>query len=70
MKKAKTVKQKTKKAVVKRFKLTKTGKVLHRSAGRRHLNSNKSKKQLRSLKTVKKIENKKFKVKITRLLGK
>jgi large subunit ribosomal protein L35 len=66
----KKVKQKTKKAVVKRFKLTKTGKVLHRSAGMRHLNSKKSKKQLRSLKTVKKVENKKFKVKLIRLLGK
>lgn len=66
----KQVKQKTKKSVVKRFKLTKNGKVLHRSAGRRHLKANKSKKQLRHLKTVKSITNTKFKKKITRMLGK
>lgn len=66
----KKTKQKTKKAAVKRFKITKTGKLLHRSAGTRHLKSNKSKKQLRHLKVDKKVENKKFKKKITRLLGK
>lgn len=63
-------KVKTKKNVSKRFKLTKNGKLLHRSAGQRHLKSNKSKKQLRSLKTVKKITNLKNKKKLIRLLGK
>lgn len=36
-------KVKTKKIVAKRFKITKTGKVLHRHQGIRHLKANKSK---------------------------
>ena len=39
--------QKTKKAIAKRFKVTGTGKVMHRSPNRRHLLSNKSVKQKR-----------------------
>ncbi|OGG01824.1 hypothetical protein A2Z33_01050 [Candidatus Gottesmanbacteria bacterium RBG_16_52_11] len=35
-------KVKTKKIVAKRFKITKTGKVLHRTQGRRHLRRKKS----------------------------
>lgn len=35
-------KMKTRKSVVKRFKITKTGKVLHRKSNRRHLNVKKS----------------------------
>lgn len=35
-------KMKTKKIAVKRFKVTKNGKVLHRVQGRRHLRKNKS----------------------------
>lgn len=62
-------KVKTKKAAVKRFKITKNGKVLHRSAGLRHLNSSKSKKRLRHLKMMKSVEGV-FKTKITKLLGK
>lgn len=42
----------TRKSALKRFKVTKNGKVLHRAHGAKHLKSNKSKKQLRSLKTM------------------
>lgn len=47
---------KTRKTVLKRFKLTKKGKVLHRGHGARHLKSNKSKKQLRRLKSVRPVK--------------
>ncbi|MGD0252711.1 MAG: 50S ribosomal protein L35 [Verrucomicrobiota bacterium] len=40
---------KTKKSVAKRFKITSTGKVLRRGAGRRHLLQGKSSKRRRSL---------------------
>lgn len=46
----KKVKVKTRKAAAKRFKITGTGKLLHRGHGSRHLKSNKSNKQLRRLK--------------------
>ncbi len=39
--------QKTKKSIVKRFKVTGRGKILRRTPGRRHLLSNKSTKQKR-----------------------
>ncbi|MFH0908956.1 MAG: 50S ribosomal protein L35 [bacterium] len=42
-------KQKTKKAVVKRFRKTKRGKVLFAHAGKSHLNSHKSRKRKRNL---------------------
>lgn len=42
-------KQKTRKAVAKRFKKTATGKILRQSAGRRHLLTNKTTKQKRRL---------------------
>ncbi len=42
-------KQKTRKAVKKRFRLTATGKVLHRQAGTSHLATRKSKKRRRQL---------------------
>ncbi|MCF7688982.1 MAG: 50S ribosomal protein L35 [Cephaloticoccus sp.] len=41
--------QKTKKSVAKRFKLTATGKLLHRSPGTRHIANTKSSKQKRRL---------------------
>ena len=62
-------KQKTNKSAAKRFKVTKTGKVTHRSHGARHLKSNKSKKQLRHLKATKTVEGI-FKKKIKKMLGK
>jgi len=40
--------QKTKKSIAKRFKLTKKGKVLRRTPGRRHIMRNKSQKQKRT----------------------
>ena len=41
------IKQKTRKIVVKRFKITGTGKVLRRTPTMRHLRARKSKKQIR-----------------------
>jgi large subunit ribosomal protein L35 len=46
-------KQKVRKSVNKRFKITATGKVLHRSAFSRHLRNNKSGSQARRHKVVK-----------------
>lgn len=46
-------KQRTRKSAAKRFKITATGKLLHRSNTLRHLKAHKSKKQQRSLKTMK-----------------
>jgi len=45
-------KQKTRKSISKRFKLTKTGKILRRTIGMRHLKANKSKKNSRRQKQV------------------
>lgn len=44
-----TVKNKTRKAVVKRFKKSATGKILHKKPGRRHLAACKTRKQKRRL---------------------
>ena len=43
------VKHKTRKALAKRFKKTKHGKILHRKAGRGHLLSSKTRKRKRQL---------------------
>jgi len=43
------VKHKTRKALAKRFKKTKNGKILHRKAGRGHLLTSKSRKRKRQL---------------------
>ncbi|MDA1317088.1 MAG: 50S ribosomal protein L35 [bacterium] len=48
-------KQKTHKGVLKRFKITSTGKVIHRSHHTRHLKSSKSKRQIRSLNQPKQV---------------
>ena len=45
-------KQKTRKGVAKRIRVTKTGKIVRRKAGRRHLLSNKSRKRKRQLRTT------------------
>jgi large subunit ribosomal protein L35 len=45
-------KQKTRKSISKRFKLTKTGKILRRTAGMRHLKASKSKKRSRRQKQI------------------
>lgn len=47
------VKHRTRKSASKRFKVTKGGKVLHRSHYIRHLKAKKSKRQIRRLKTMK-----------------
>ena len=43
-------KMKTRKSLIKRFRITKNGKILRRQAFRRHLKAGKSKKRLRNLK--------------------
>ena len=53
--KTKKSKLKTRKSLVKRFKITKKGKILRRQAFRRHLKASKSKKRLRNLKAVKEV---------------
>ena len=62
------VKQRTHKGASKRFKVTASGKIMHRSHKLRHLRSTKSKKQVRSLKQLKTVEGV-IKTKIKRLLG-
>lgn len=62
-------KPKTHKGASKRFKVTASGKVLHRSPTLRHLRTNKSAAQVRRLKTLKEVDNKEFKDKIHKLLG-
>ncbi len=62
-------KQKTRKSVSKRFKITKTGKVLHRASYSRHLKANKSKSNLRGKKIMRKLKGK-YKKKIKKMIGK
>jgi large subunit ribosomal protein L35 len=62
------MKHRTRKSAAKRFKVTKTGKVLHRSQGIRHLKSKKTKRQLRSLKQMNQVHGKAEK-KIKKMLG-
>lgn len=61
-------KQKTRKGAAKRFKVTKTGKVLHRSQKIRHLRSVKSKNQIRRLKQMKELKGTMAK-KVKKMLG-
>jgi len=62
-------KQKTKKSIIKRFKLTKIGKILRRQGFRRHLNVKKSSKKKRRLSGM--VETKKtYAKKIRKALGK
>ena len=61
-------KQKTNKSALKRFKVTKKGKLLHRSQFLRHLRHAKSKSQIRSLKRLKSVEGT-VKKKIMRMLA-
>ena len=62
------VKTKTRKSAAKRFKVTKNGKVLHRSQNLRHLRSGKGKRNLRRLKTIKELGGK-FASKVKKMLG-
>jgi large subunit ribosomal protein L35 len=61
-------KQKTRKSATARFKMTKQGKLLHRSLQLRHLRSKKSKRRIRSLKQMKEVVGV-FKGKLERMLG-
>jgi len=62
-------KQKTRKSITRRFKVTKSGKVMRRQAFKRHLNVKKSSSKKRRLRRV--VEtNKPFAKKIKKLLGK
>jgi len=62
-------KQKTKKSVSKRFRITKKGKVLHRSSFSRHLRKNKSKTQKGKYKKVKELKGRMAR-KIKKIMGK
>jgi large subunit ribosomal protein L35 len=68
MKKSKKLKQRTHKAAAKRFKITATGKVLHRAHGARHRISYKSKSQVRRLRRMKLVTGA-FEKKLKKLLG-
>lgn len=61
-------KMRTRKSAVKRFKVTGTGKIIHRAHGARHLKSKKSKRALRSLKIRREVVGV-FKSKINKMLG-
>ena len=61
-------KQKTRKSAVKRFKMTGSGKILHRRHGARHLKSKKSNKRLRRLKQTSMLKGV-FKKKVKRMLS-
>lgn len=67
--KKKNNKQKTRKSVFKRFKVTKTGKIMRRGAQNRHLKANRSKRNARRGKVPKQVTNKMAK-KIKKMLGK
>ena len=62
-------KQRTRKSAAKRFKITKKGKLLHRSHFLRHLRSKKTKRQIRSLKRLKLVTGR-YEKKIKKMLGK
>ena len=62
------MKQKTHKGASKRFKVTKNGKVIHRSHYLRHLRAKKGKKRIRALKKMKQVEGV-FAKKIKQMLG-
>jgi large subunit ribosomal protein L35 len=62
-------KQKTKKILTKRFRITKTGKVLRRQGFRRHLNVKKSSRKKRRLKRVIST-HKTYAKKVRKVLGK
>ncbi len=61
-------KVKTKKIVKKRFKITKTGKVMHRSQGARHLRSRKNKARQRRQDAPHQVTNTRIKNKVKRFL--
>jgi len=62
------VKSRTRKSAAKRFKVTKNGKVMHRSQNLRHLRTVKGKRNQRRLKIMKELGGK-FASKIKKMLG-
>lgn len=62
------MKQKTRKSLAKRVKVTATGKVIRRTQNMRHLRRNKTKAQIRRMKTVKFLTGLQRK-KVMRMLG-
>lgn len=62
-------KQKTRKSAVKRFKVTASGKVLHRGHGVRHIRTKKSNRRLREQAIPKEVTGT-FKKKIKKMIGK
>lgn len=64
----KKTKQKTRKGVLKRFKVTKSGKVLRRTQNMRHLRRNKSKKAIRKYRIMVEVKGKWAK-KIKQMMG-
>jgi large subunit ribosomal protein L35 len=62
-------KMKTKKIVAKRFKVTKTGKLLHRTQGARHIRRNKSKSRQRRQDKPAQVTTRKYLVSVKRLLS-
>jgi large subunit ribosomal protein L35 len=67
--KKKKIKIKTKKSIKRRFKITKSGKVLRRSTHLRHLRRKRSKKRIRHLRSAKKLAPP-FAKKVKKILGK
>ncbi len=61
-------KQRTRKSAAKRYKITKKGKLLHRSLSLRHLRSKRSKRQIRRLKSMKRVYGK-YEKKIKKMLA-
>ncbi len=61
-------KQKTHKSAARRFKISKRGKLLHRSHYARHHASKKTKRQIRSLKQMKKVTGR-YEKRIKKMLG-
>jgi large subunit ribosomal protein L35 len=64
----KTYKLKTRKIVVKRFKVTGSGKIMRRAQNMRHLRRRKSKKQIRAYKIPKEVTGKQA-TKVRRMLA-
>jgi large subunit ribosomal protein L35 len=64
----KKIKQKTRKGVAKRFKITGSGRVMRRKQNMRHLRSNKSKKTKRNYRLMVEVKGKWAK-KIKRMMG-
>jgi len=62
-------KVKTKKIVSKRFRLTKNGKILHRTQGRRHIRRRKTKSRQRRQDKSRQITNTKEKTRVKRFIN-